>query len=66
MLNDLGALATAQRLFSSEKNSEGFTRLLLLDRIDLTLEYLVVNDSEFLRLFPEELGKIAKRRVGVR
>lgn len=65
MLDKLKALQTAEQLLSSEKQSEGFTKLLLYGRIDLTLEYLVVTDPDFCNLFQEDMIKIAKKRLGI-
>lgn len=59
MLADHGALGTAQRLLATSEPSEGFTRLWLCKRLDLTLEAFVIK-KEFQPLFTADEIKIAK------
>lgn len=62
MLNDRGGLATAKTLINAETQSQGYTALLLANRLDLTVEALVVEDKRWRTLFlPEEIAKAQKR-----
>jgi len=51
-----GALETAKRLINAPMESEGYTKLQLANRLDLTIEALVCDNSEWHALFtPKEL-----------
>lgn len=54
MLNEKGGYQTALTLLSAHNPSEGFTRLWKLQRLDLSIEALVV-ESEWRTFFPAEL-----------
>jgi hypothetical protein len=63
MLTDNGGLATARTLINAAKPSDGYTALYLRNRLDLTVEAVVVDDPRWHSLFePEEIEK-AKRRL---
>lgn len=62
MVVDRGGLATAKYLINSDKPSEGYTRLYERNRLDLTVEAMVVEDESWHPLFaPEELARAEKR-----
>ena len=62
MLNDRGGLATAKTLINADAQSQGYTALMLANRLDLTVEALVVEDMRWASLFlPEEIAKARKR-----
>jgi hypothetical protein len=60
MLTEHGGVETAQRLLPSM--SDGFTELWKRGRLDLTVEYLVVQ-PEWARLFTDAERDVAKRRL---
>jgi 5-methylcytosine-specific restriction enzyme A len=62
MLNAEGGFETAKRLLLKSAVSEGFVELFRLQRLDLTVEALVV-ESEWARLFEPELLAIAEKRL---
>jgi hypothetical protein len=62
MVANEGAVATATKLVMSDHLSEGFTFLWSQDRLDLTVEALVIN-PEFRSLFPAEVLKHAETRL---
>ena len=62
MVANEGAVVTATKLVMSDHLSEGFTFLWSQDRLDLTVEALVIN-PEFTSLFPTEVLKHAERRL---
>src|SRR3954454_7247312 len=63
MLYERGGLGTARYLISTERPSDGYTALHQRQRLDLTVEAVIVENEEWHALFtPEELGK-AKRRL---
>ncbi len=56
MLLELHGLETARRLIHSPKISAGYTALWDLDRLDLTVEALIIENTKWHELFsPEEL-----------
>lgn len=62
MLQRHGGLITAKQLINSPKPSDGYTALYERGRLDLTVEALVVEHSQWHALFtPEEIDKAAKR-----
>ena len=65
MLGEQGGLETARRLLSSDEISDGFTEMALLDRLDLTMETLVLQDY-FRELFTEQELSRARERLGTR
>lgn len=62
MLADHGGLETAQILLHSDGVSDGYIALSQSGRLDLTVEFLIL-DSEWDELFSEEERAIAKRRL---
>lgn len=64
MLNDRGGLATARYLINATSPSEGYTNLWERNRLDLTVEALVLDNSKWRSLFTEnELAKARARLV---
>ena len=62
MITERGGLDTARYLIISDKPSDGYTHLYERDRLDLTVEALVVNESQWQPLFtPEEIEKARQR-----
>ncbi|MEH2709852.1 hypothetical protein ABIF21_004159 [Bradyrhizobium elkanii] len=58
MLSDKGGVETARQLINSTKPSDGYTSLYERGRLDLTVEAMVVENSEWHDLFvPEEIAK---------
>ena len=62
MLNEQGALATAQQLLASNRLHGGFRRLWDLRRLDLSLECVVLK-LVFRPLFSEEELNVARCRL---
>lgn len=62
MIAEYGAVETAQQLVNSDKPSEGFTRLYMMKRMDLSIEALILN-SEWWSLFTEDERARADRRL---
>ncbi|UGY27320.1 hypothetical protein HU675_0011475 [Bradyrhizobium septentrionale] len=61
MLSDKGGVETARQLINSTKPSDGYTSLYERGRLDLTVEAMVVENSEWHDLFVAE--EIAKARI---
>lgn len=62
MLNRDGGLLTAKKLINARTQSDGYTALLMVRRLDLTVEALVVENKRWHPLFTaEELVKAKKR-----
>ncbi len=67
MLNDRGGLSTAKYLINSPKPSDGYTNLYELDRLDLTVEAMIVENAKWHPLFtPDELKRARNRLVAYR
>jgi hypothetical protein len=64
ILVEKGALATANEILNSTDPTDGFTILLLMGRLDLTLEFLIVNNPKYHPLFSETMLNNAKLRIG--
>jgi len=62
MVSNDGGLETAKKLIMKEGGSDGFTNLWERNRLDLTVEALVIR-AEFASLFSEEEIKICKERL---
>lgn len=62
MLSSYGGLGTARRLLASTEVSSGFAALYERDRLDLTVEALVIQ-SKFASLFTDEELDIARQRL---
>jgi len=62
MLVEHGGLETARILINADTVSEGYTALWERDRLDLTVEALVLDHSEYHCLFtPDELARARSR-----
>lgn len=62
MLTDRGGLDTAKYLINAPKESDGYTALYELGRLDLTVEAEVVENERWHELFlPEEIERARKR-----
>lgn len=62
MISVHGGLTTAKKLLSENKIHDGLTALYLCNRLDLTVEALVLKEK-YKSLFTEEELKIAKKRL---
>lgn len=65
MVIEHGGVETAHRLLAADKIQDGFARLVLLGRLDLTVEHHVLL-PEFAPLFTEDERAVARARLGVR
>ena len=63
MIQESSILGACQALLESDKISDGFTSMILKNRRDLTVEYVVANNEEFQNLFTEKQIKHAKERI---
>lgn len=61
MVAQRGGLATAQYLINTPKPSEGYTALYMRGRLDLTVEAMVIENTEWHELFTDE--ELAKART---
>jgi hypothetical protein len=62
MLNDKKGIATAKTLINAAKPSDGYTALYERNRLDLTVEAVVVGNPKWHPLFTaDELSKAKKR-----
>jgi hypothetical protein len=62
MLNDHRGVDTAKRLINAPNQSDGYTALFLCNRLDLTVEAIVFDNSRWHSLFTtEELEKARLR-----
>ena len=64
-IRETSGIAEAKRLLGKHDVSEGFVQLSLLERLDLSLESVVVKEPEWSALFSEEELAIARRRLEV-
>jgi hypothetical protein len=62
MLNQRGGLETARQLLAIEGGFDGFTRLWELERLDLTVEALIL-EPRWRPLFTEEERQVARQRL---
>jgi len=62
MLSEHGGVETARRLVNSDTPSEGFTRLWMMKRLDLSVESLILK-SEWKSLFDDEERERARVRL---
>lgn len=62
MLSEHGGVETARRLVDSDTPSEGFTRLWMMKRLDLSVEALILK-PEWQSLFGDEERKRAQVRL---
>ena len=65
MLSEQGGLATAQSLLRTPTPSNGFTRMWMEGRPELTVEYIAL-DPRFAELFTAEELATARERLGDR
>jgi hypothetical protein len=63
MLVDKGGLAAAKYLINKSQPSEGYTHLYERGRLDLTVEAMVVNGTEWHALFDKDELARAKKRL---
>lgn len=62
MLIERGGVQTAKFLINSPKPSDGYTRLYMEGRLDLTVEAVVIDNPKWHQLFTnEELDRARKR-----
>jgi hypothetical protein len=62
MITDNEGLATAKTLINAQEQSDGYTALYLRGRLDLTVEAVVVENSQWHPLFTsDEIERAAKR-----
>lgn len=62
MLTDNGGLRTAKTLINAKRPSDGYTALHLRGRLDLTVEALVIENTQWHPLFlAEEIERAQKR-----
>lgn len=62
MISEYGGLATAKKLLADNKTHDGLTALYLCNRLDLTVEALVIKEK-YKKLFTEEELKTAEKRL---
>ena len=62
MVNEYGGVKAAKKLVIQEDPTDGFLRLYMMKRLDLTAENFVT-DEEFRCLFTEDEVKISKNRL---
>lgn len=62
MINKYGGVEAAKRLVVQNEPTEGFLRLYMMNRLDLTAERFVI-DKEFCDLFTEREINISKERL---
>ncbi len=62
MIQESGPLGACQRILAKPDLSEGFVKLLVLRRPDLTIEAIVLQE-EFAKLFTDEERTIARKRL---
>jgi hypothetical protein len=63
MLYRHGGLGTAKQLINSAHVSQGYTRLYELKRLDLTVEALVIDNSQWHNLFTDDELRRARKRL---
>ena len=64
MVGEHGGVETAHRLLAADKIQDGLARLLLLGRLDLTVEHHVLL-PEYRSLFSSEERRVARMRLGI-
>lgn len=62
MLSEHGGVETARRLVNSDTPSEGFTRLWMMKRLELSVEALILK-PEWQSLFNDDERKRARERL---
>jgi 5-methylcytosine-specific restriction enzyme B len=61
-LNEQGAVAAAKQLLAQPNGSDGFTRLYMENRLDLSVEALVLQ-PQYAALFTDEERRVARERL---
>ncbi len=64
MANEEDYYKASKKLIVKPENTEGFTKLLLKERTDLSIEYLVVQ-PRYESLFTKDEIKMCKQRLGM-
>jgi hypothetical protein len=62
MVHELGGVAAAKKLINDPQPSNGFPRLFLMGRLDLTVEYVVAHESRYRKLFTQPERLATRRR----
>jgi len=63
-LQEKRPVQVVESLFNPTQQSDGFTILKLLGRLDLTVEFLIVNQTKYHAFFTPEIIEMAKKRIG--
>lgn len=63
LLHNRGALGTAQYLIHQPRPSEGYVKLFEYGRLDLTVEAVIYDNSEWHFLFTADEMAVVKRRL---
>ena len=63
MLHNSGGLATARSLVNANRISDGFSALWERGRLDLTVEAMLLERTEFHALFTEEELAVCRKRL---
>lgn len=65
MVSEEGGYVTAKKLINKSEGSEGYVKLLELNRLDLTVEYLIINgkDGEYQKLFTFDEIRMCKSKL---
>lgn len=64
LLNEQNLTEAVQQFLLAPVPSDGFKSLLLSGRLDLTLEFFIVNNSKYHSLFSQEVITKSKERIG--
>ena len=64
MIGEHGAVETTRRLVHAEQPSDTFVDLMAKGRLDLTVEWLIVNERKWDPLFTDETRTAARNRLG--
>ena len=63
MLHDRGGLETAKFLINTANPSDGYTQLYMRERLDLTVEAMVVENAQWHELFTDDEIDSARGRL---
>ena len=63
MLSEHGGYETARRLIHSPNVSDGYVKLFELDRLDLTVEAMIIANLKWHQLFGEHELEICRKRL---
>ena len=64
MLGEYGAVEATRRLVHADQPSDTFVDLMIRGRLDLTVEWLIVNEQQWAPLFTEADRLAARTRLG--